>query len=529
MKKLLLPLTAVATLGTASAATFPTNTTPPWKSYMATGNAADIVASTTVAAAIGTKVDATSGQSLNQTLQTPTITGGTESGVDISANIIIPTGASNSVTTANLSRRASVFPDDYKISSDGTDDAPSIQRAANALCSSAGSAGSGGIISLEARVYEIHSAITIPCAIAMYGQGWEEQLTLGGGSWLHITSALGTTAAFTLSSTLSRASQFSNFAITQDHPTPSTTASTAWTPTTYGYVFNLNGVGAAVFFNHILFDGVYTGIYANGAGRVELSGIYADVFNSLLRIDGSEDVDRVRDVHVWPYWTNSTESDGVTPTMTTAQQNNVETYRIANTNALIINRADTPFFDEIFGIGLHSLFEFGATTTGNTGVATKVHAGRVSCDKSEYCVWVDNTTTAQVTGIFDQIDYQGENPVTGDGTPNSGGAMIEVNGQSEFQVGQMYGEIIGSSVVSLSNTSVCSEMHISGLRVNMSDSPSSANIFYMPQCSSTAYHLIDLLDYSGDTTNAGGGTTTIVNGVGHLMMPTLTEKNSSAQ
>lgn len=70
---------------------FPTNTTPPWKSYMATGNTADIVASTTVATAIGAKVDATSGQSLNQTLETPTITGGTATDTDISGALLSST------------------------------------------------------------------------------------------------------------------------------------------------------------------------------------------------------------------------------------------------------------------------------------------------------------------------------------------------------------------------------------------------------------------------------------------------------
>lgn len=88
MKKLLLATVALASIGAASAATFPANTTPAWKSYMATGNTADIVSSPTVAAAIGLKVDATSGQSLNQTLQTPTITGGTATGVTINSGIL---------------------------------------------------------------------------------------------------------------------------------------------------------------------------------------------------------------------------------------------------------------------------------------------------------------------------------------------------------------------------------------------------------------------------------------------------------
>lgn len=133
MKKLLLSLTAVATLGTASAATFPTNTTPPWKSYMATGNVSDIVASTTVAAAIGTKVDATSGQSLNQTLQSPTITGGSIAGTDMSASVATSAGGNVSRT---LAKHFADIPNvlDYGAKGDGsTDDGSAV---AGALASS---------------------------------------------------------------------------------------------------------------------------------------------------------------------------------------------------------------------------------------------------------------------------------------------------------------------------------------------------------------------------------------------------------
>ncbi len=106
MKKLLLASVALVSIGTASAATFPSNTTPAWKSYMATGNTADIVSSPTVAAAIGGKVDATNGQSLNQTLQSPTITGGTLSGtsiasVNLSASTSTATGGNTSRTLAD--------------------------------------------------------------------------------------------------------------------------------------------------------------------------------------------------------------------------------------------------------------------------------------------------------------------------------------------------------------------------------------------------------------------------------------------
>ena len=104
---------------------FPTNTTPPWKSYMATGNTADIVASTTVASAIGAKVDAINGQSLNQTLQSPTITNGlTLDAITVGGDAVITssakTGPSLDLTnTSTTSQAASIsFPGSWV---EGTD------------------------------------------------------------------------------------------------------------------------------------------------------------------------------------------------------------------------------------------------------------------------------------------------------------------------------------------------------------------------------------------------------------------------
>lgn len=73
---------------------FPTNTTPPWKSYLTTQDPADIVKSTTVAAAIGTKVDATNGQASNLTVQ-----GGSFTGVTLDETSKLPVATTTSAGT----------------------------------------------------------------------------------------------------------------------------------------------------------------------------------------------------------------------------------------------------------------------------------------------------------------------------------------------------------------------------------------------------------------------------------------------
>jgi len=69
-------LTLIIALLPRSVMAFPTNFTPVWKSTEATGNPMDHIRSSTMAAAIGLKVDASNGQ-----LLTPTISGDTINGV----------------------------------------------------------------------------------------------------------------------------------------------------------------------------------------------------------------------------------------------------------------------------------------------------------------------------------------------------------------------------------------------------------------------------------------------------------------
>lgn len=88
--------------------TFPTNTKPSWKSYIQTQDPADIVASTTVATAIGSKVDATDGQASNIT-----IVGGTLKGVTIdpTSTVSVPVATTASLGVVKVGTGLSVTTD----------------------------------------------------------------------------------------------------------------------------------------------------------------------------------------------------------------------------------------------------------------------------------------------------------------------------------------------------------------------------------------------------------------------------------
>mgnify|MGYP003363254511 CR=1 FL=1 len=416
-----------------------------------------------------------------------------------------------------------IFPDSFKKPTDGSDDAPSIQRAMAALCKRPGNAGAGGTVFLKPHVYEIGSNVTVPCALNMVGSGWEEQMTLGGGTWLHIVSSLGVShSAFTLETTFARASQFSNFAISEDMPLPSKVPNTAWVPTAYKAVFGIKGVGAAVFFHHILLDGVYEGIAAEGAGRIELDGMYADSFHYLIRIDGSEDVDRIRNIHIWPYWTNATVSGSSQKmSMSQEQRENVAAYKIKNTNGIILGRADTPFLDDVFGIGLHSTIVFTNTGEDNTGDPTKVHIGKLSCDKSQYCLFIDGSAK-HTSAIIDQIDWQGEDPMH-TGMPNADGAAVKVEGGALLQIGAVHAEFIGNSIFSMENKSICSEIITQSIWGNFLFSVSNSSVVNMVSCE-VGHHILKASFYDG-TKNSEADTPKMVNGEGHFLLGMSSEQN----
>lgn len=172
---------------------------PDWKSYTETGNPADIVlsagTSNSVAAWVGKKVDTSGGQSTNQNLVTPTISGGSSSGQKITNGDITaasfscenalacvvssliqysPSWATSVERTLLLRLEDTVSIKDFGSPGDGSvDDTPLIQNAVNALC--ARTPGEGGTLYFPAGKYNISASVgvSIPCGgLYLRGAGW---------------------------------------------------------------------------------------------------------------------------------------------------------------------------------------------------------------------------------------------------------------------------------------------------------------------------------------------------------------------
>jgi hypothetical protein len=424
--------------------------------------------------------------------------------------------------TGPVTANGILVPDAFIQSGDAGNDSLSIQRAINALCANPGSG--GGKLLLLSRHYSIQSAITQSCHVLVQGQGWPEgpyplsSISQAGGTWLDIAGSGYT--PWTLSTAGAAGSEFRDLAVAQpSQPQPvittftgsisgttltvtavaagtvsigqsvygsgfgnnvaitalgtgtggvgtytvstsatatsqTMTAMTAWTPLAYPYVFNANGVLGQVGFHHIMMDGVYQGINFTNSGRIIIDGLYGQWFSSILNVDQSMDVNRITDIHAWPYFTAAGA---------------VMAWQQANSNAIVLNRADGPFINNVFFYAAKSGIQLNNSGSGTT---TGMAIGTISCDSVQWCLDVEATGTSGQVSNLRQYGQQG----TASNVPLSGSSAINfgASGQGSFQISNIAALAVDASVVTVnnSNSTGCSTLAVGSLFSNFSISTS---------------------------------------------------------
>ncbi len=361
----------------------------------------------------------------------------------------IASGATLSDATIN----AAVIPGPYKTPTDKADDAPSIQRAINALCTKG-----GGSLNLQARHYALRSPITQTCAIKVNGQGWQEappKISTAAGTWLDIDQ--NAASAWTITTIAAKGSEFRDLAV--DEPgQPAPVATGAWTPVPYPYVFNVNNIGGKVDFNDIFMDGVFNGIRAFNTGRLEINELLGQWLNNAILLDRNEDVDHINNIHDWPYYS------GAAP---------VIAYTQANATGLIMNRVDTPFLDQLFFYGIKSGIRLSATSY---GVTTKAKIGALVCDSAQYCLDVQAAGTSASIAMLDSDGQAG----IASGTPLAGSAAIHFGpgGQGIIQVGNITTQSLDAAVITNADSAACSNVMVSEILADFRASKQSAVSIY---------------------------------------------------
>ena len=297
--------------------------------------------------------------------------------------------------------------DDFGARGDGqTDDAPAFQRAVDSL------AAAGGRILLGAKHYRLASPIRITRAYVMFqGQGYAEAPGPSGGTWLLINTA--DFLPFTVTNTHgneTRGTSFKDMAIWQQQPhsTP------GWKPVDYPFVFTLSQLAGGAEFDNIFLCDVTRGISAEGVGRLNIGYLKGQCYDTMVYIDGAEDVCHIDFIESWFF--------------VTADQN-VADYMMANFDTLRLGRVDGLILNQIFVFcsraGIHCI----QTNLGNA----KIIVGGLYADHSRYALWFDHVAYQVNETDVSVVNQLASNHVRfarhGGGSPMAGSAMGEILSQ----------------------------------------------------------------------------------------------------
>lgn len=256
--------------------------------------------------------------------------------------------------------------------------APAIQAAANAAC-----ALGAEIVLLPAGRYKIASTIAPTCAVHFLGDKWSEN-SRASGTWLEISGTDFT--PFFVTGLRTRGMLFENIAIGEQQPD---LGGPTWSPLPYPYVWDIEDTLGEVQFRNILLYGITRGIKCVNSGRLNIDGLYGQVYVNGVYIDKGYDVIRVNNIHFWPY---------------TSSDRRIVAWEVANSDGIISLRNDNPIFHNIVVVGMRSAFVFGVSASGKT---SKFQIESLDADLSKYALWI---TANGTTGIAADVLHQGDHP-----------------------------------------------------------------------------------------------------------------------
>ncbi len=312
----------------------------------------------------------------------------------------------------------------------GHDDSNAFQTAHNVV-----TAAGGGFVYLSARTYLIsNQSVQASGRIIWQGKGWAENGS--EGSW--ILQGSPTVSAFNVSGSAAVGGGFRDVGFRQMQ-TPITDSSgylvRNWTPIEYAPMISVTGTGGEYSFERIMLLGVYSGVVATGAGRINFSTIRGEVFNLGIQLDQAFDCCVMHDVHFWPYWSNAAM--------------NVVQWTQANADAVRLFRVDGAVFSgQTFAFGYRSAIRCsygdGGGNAGYSGSANDFAVDFLYGDGCKYPLWIDDDASV-MTSASGQIGklYTGGETVGGTVTL----AAEAASGATALVLASSAGIIVGAPIL----------------------------------------------------------------------------------
>jgi hypothetical protein len=261
----------------------------------------------------------------------------------------------------------------------------------------------GIVIYIPQGVYALKSPVVIPdgVGIIIKGDGWaaDRSQTRGintfprRGTWIHINNPA--FSAFIISGT---GVTIKDIAFDYDQPVPGP----GWAPIGYPATFQINtenswfsaDINIENIFLNKAFNGVnQTSLSGMSSARINIKGLWGQIFGTGIRLEFVADVPRISDVHFWPYW---------------SFDSNVATYQYAHTIGFDIGRADSLMMHDIFILGATVGFQFSTVPFGS---ATGLQATNISTDAAVISILIGQPNFSgqfanlRTYGAWDGITY----------------------------------------------------------------------------------------------------------------------------
>jgi hypothetical protein len=359
---------------------------------------------------------------------------------DFATALVTTITGTSAQTLSTLFSQMEIFPDWFKQTADGNDDAPSIQRAMNAVCA----AHLSRTIGLEARTYEIDSAVSAPCPLTIEGQGMGTVPT-EYGTWFHIGGTSFTPFTFPAAA---RGSNIEKLGFSQDMPADT---GPSWTPTVYPYVVNCQS--GNVNMNWIMFNPVYDGVNLTTCARNTLNNIYGQVMDTGFLLDQSFDVNHIGTIHFWPFYSPASPD--------------ILNYTQQHAIAFLLKRVDGFFADSIFTFAMKSAVQVDeqlSTSNGyQTGALTIGDIKELHAEMSLYPLWVTGSSAADGLEPDLHIGYFNvDESQWGSNAAVSGGTSINIDssGQIQLAIDRFKSNNAENSAVEINNGSLPSVLTI---------------------------------------------------------------------
>lgn len=242
----------------------------------------------------------------------------------------------------------------------------------------------GDTLYTDNGVYLCESGLVISGHLHILAPEWEGYATRNGtgenirgkGAYFYRDAYEGRLFTVTAQSSV----VFENVAFDENQPTPAT----GWSPTEYGWNI-FSGSCEDLVLKNVFFRKCYRGVRVDnsngGAEKLRIDGLFGQNLGQMIDIDFQSDVNRINNLHAWPYWSLDTI---------------VRDYTRLNAEAIVSGRNDNPLWSNIFTIAQRRSIRFKNSETSQSGtVSNKVHLSNADLDVGETGIYVD----ADVSGV----------------------------------------------------------------------------------------------------------------------------------